>query len=99
MQSALPIIYQAGNTFRTNCTFRNKEDIKVDPETVLIIFSNHKYEVIDSFFLTEKNRKDVGEYFFDYTLPNEESLITYEWRGITQNDISFQRKAIEVRFL
>lgn len=98
----LPNKYQTGNTIRLTCNFEkeeNGEKVKYNPDVVTITFMNYKYEVLQVFTLTETNIKRVGEYFFDYTLPEEPTRIIYKWEGLLDNKVFQKRNTMDVTFI
>jgi hypothetical protein len=94
------ISYQAGNTVYLECTFKDLNGTKVNPDNVKVIFYDYRYVVIDEFLLDENNRSETGVYFFNYVTPNDdEKRIIYEWQGIVNGFPSLKRGSFRTVFI
>jgi hypothetical protein len=95
--------YQTGNTVRLECQFEVEEEDgtrkKVNPDLVTITFMNYKYEVIENVNVPPINTKEVGSWFYDFTLPLVEGRIIYEWKAMLQNQSFTKKHSMYVSFL
>ena len=95
-------VYNTGTSVRLYCNFRrnDKESLQVNPEEVKIVFMNTRYQELESVTLdSETHTTEEGAWFYDYTLPNEEMTIIYEWVAIYQNSENFKRSEINAVFV
>lgn len=90
-------VYQYGNTIRLECIFRDFDDKKIDPNLVKLIIYNSKYEIV--FQTNTVVKKDIGEYFFDYTTENKEQKLFYEWYGEIDGKPSLSRGQFMTKFI
>ena len=91
--------YFTGSTVTLSCTFTDDNGVKVNPDTVIINFLNTRYEEIGSVLLNESHAIETGVYTYDYILPEKEMPMIYEWNGFYQGSHSFQRSAMNVKFV
>ena len=91
--------YFTGSTVHLSCTFESDDGARVNPDSVFITFYNARYEEIQSVHLNESNAIETGVYTYDYILPDKEMPMIYEWNGFYQGSHSFQRKAMNVKFV
>jgi hypothetical protein len=91
--------YQYGNTVRLECEFLDFSGVKVDPQFVKVIIYDAKYNVISTETLGGANKKNVGEYFYDYTTPLKEQKLYYEWYGEIDGKPSLKRGQFITRFV
>ena len=94
-------VYHTGNTIRLYCNFRrnDEEELLVNPEEVKIVFMNRRYQELEVVTLdSATNTTEEGAWFYDYTLPNEEMTIIYDWVAIYQNSENFKREMINTVF-
>lgn len=87
--------FTAGTTVRLKCTFKDFNDEKVDPAIVKLIIYNEKYEKESEH---QPQKKDVGEYFFDYVTDTNPRVINYEWYGEIDGLPSIQRDRFTTNF-
>lgn len=92
-------VYQYGNTVRLECVFFDFQGNKVDPQLVKITIYNQRYENIFNETLGINNRKDTGEYFFDYVTENKEQKLYYEWYGEINGKPSLKRGEFMTKFI
>ena len=92
-------LVQAGNTMRLNCDFRSQDDILVDPHDLYINIYTYKYELIKTIPKEEIERADVGEYHYNFTVPQEETRLVYEWVGNINGELFKKRRTVKVVFL
>ncbi|MFZ7103346.1 MAG: hypothetical protein ACOWWO_11925 [Peptococcaceae bacterium] len=90
--------YQTGNTVRLQCTFKNFDNIAVDPDSVKVVFYNDKYEKFEEFILNSANRISTGNYFFDY-IADEEKNVYYEWYAEIEGTPFLKRSKLSFRFV
>jgi len=88
--------YQYGNTVRFECSFFNFNNIKVDPQKIKLIIYDYKYNIL---FEGVGIKKDVGEYFYDYTTEMKEQKLYYEWYGEIDGKPSLKRGEFMTRFI
>jgi hypothetical protein len=91
--------YQAGTTVRLECVFKDINGDLVNPTTARITFYDYRYNLLQEVTLTESNRKDIGNYFYDYTTSNEEQRIIYEWYGLVYGLPSVKRSSFRTVFV
>lgn len=91
--------YQYGNTVRFECTFYDFNGNKIDPDMVKIVVYNYKYQVLFTEVLGINNKKNVGEYFFDYVTESKEQKLFYEWYGEIDGKPSLKREEFMTRFI
>ncbi|UUV46205.1 hypothetical protein [Bacillus phage vB_BanS-Thrax2] len=92
-------IYQYGDTVRFECVFYNFEGEKIDPQLIKVIIYDQKYKELKSEVLTSVNKKDIGEYFYDYTTPKKEQKLYYEWYGEIDGTPSLRRGSFMTKFI
>ncbi|MDS7057063.1 hypothetical protein NXG04_07175 [Klebsiella pneumoniae] len=92
-------IYQYGDTVRFECVFYNFEGEKIDPQLIKVIIYDQKYKELKSEVLTSANKKDIGEYFYDYTTPKKEQKLYYEWYGEIDGTPSLRRGSFMTKFI
>ena len=91
--------YQYGNTVRIDCSFYDFNNQKIDPDLVKVIVYNTRYEVLLEEIINTNNRKDIGEYFFDYVTENKKQTIYYEWYGEINGKPSLKRGEFTTKFV
>jgi hypothetical protein len=92
--------YQAGNTVYLECTFKDINGIKVNPDNVKVIFYDYRYTVIQEILLDDSNIIETGVYFFNYITPNDdEKRFIYEWQGIVNGFPSLKRGSFRTVFI
>lgn len=93
-------VYQAGNTVRLECTFKDFNGVKVNPDNVKIIFYDYRYVKLEEFLLTLDNQSETGVYFFNYVTPTgNEQRIIYEWQGFLNGFPSLKRGSFRTVFI
>ena len=95
-------VHQVGNTIRLNCVFKrnDEEGLQANPISVEIAFMNQNYEELEVVPLEQETHTlEEGVWFYDYTLPMEETIIIYEWRAMYQNIENIQRSTIHTVFI
>lgn len=91
--------YQYGNTVRFDCVFYDFDGVRIDPEVVKIVVYNSRYEVLLEEMMTTNNKKDTGEYFYDYITESKKQNIFYEWYGEINGKPSLKRGQITTNFI
>jgi hypothetical protein len=91
--------YISGSTIKLKCTFTNFEDNLIDPDVVKFIVYDYKFNKINEYILNSSNKISEGIYFYNFTTPNEESLIYYEFKGEIQGTIAIERGSIRTKFI
>ena len=96
-------VYQTGTSVHLVCTFQHEENgelTKVDPDEVKIKFMNTRYHELEEVELNkEEHTTEVGEWFYNYVVPNEEMTIIYEWQGVYAFGQAFKRSEINAVFI
>ena len=92
-------VYQYGNTVRLECDFFDYTELKIDPQMVKVIIYDAKYNILTSETLGGANRRNIGEYFYDYTTPKKEQKLYYEWYGEIDGKPSLKRGSFITKFL
>jgi hypothetical protein len=93
-------IYQAGNTVRLECTFKDFNGTLVNPETVRVTFYDYRYNVLLQLNLGTNNHLETGVYFYNYTTPSDkENRIIYEWQGVINGVPSLKRGSFRTVFI
>lgn len=92
--------YQAGNTIRLVCTFKDFNGVKINPTNTKISFYNYKYERLQQTTLSITNRLETGVYFYNYITPSTlEQRIIYEWYGEINGLPSIKRGSFRTVFI
>jgi hypothetical protein len=93
-------VYQAGNTVRLECIFKDMDGVKVNPTNVKIIFYDYRYVLIEEFLLGIENQGETGVYYYNYVTPkDDEKRIIYEWQGIINGFPSLKRGSFRTVFI
>ena len=85
----------AGSTTRLWVEFRDLEGELVDPEEVELSVRDHHRRDLET--QPTPQRVSLGRWEADYTLPEHEALIEYEWRGTLGGYPEVARGRLEVR--
>lgn len=89
---------QRGNTARLTAQFNDWDDAPIDPDIVKVIVYDRKWTKLHEQELSVDNRKDVGNYFYDY-VPEEIGRFYIEWQGRIEGQPSLHRSTLIVRDL
>jgi hypothetical protein len=93
-------VYQAGNTVRLECTFKDFNGIIVSPQTVKVIFYDYRYNILQQLNLDTSYQLENGVYFYNYTTPSDkEYRIIYEWQGVINGVSSLKRGSFRTVFI
>lgn len=88
-----------GDTVRFEVKFKTFDGATIDPTDVKLNIYDGEDKAIDSIDLTkETNGQGTGSYYYDYTLPYGDDVITYEFFGMYLGKPVIARKQIEVKF-
>lgn len=90
-------IYQTGNTVRLTCEFFDFNGEAADPPIVKIKLYDRSYDVIEE--ITNIQREESGEYFYDYTTNDKGAKIYYEWYAEIEGTPSLKRSSFTTRFI
>lgn len=91
--------YQYGNTIRFECDFFDFNGQLIDPQLIKITVYSYKYEVLFTEVLGLNNRKNIGEYFYDYTTERKDQKLFYEWYGEIDSKPSLKRGEFMTKFI
>lgn len=91
--------YQYGNTVRFDGSFFDFDGIQVDPDIVKLIVYNSKYEILHESIMGVDNKRNIGEYFYDYVTENKKQTIYYEWYGEINGKPSIKRGQFVTTFI
>lgn len=84
--------YQAGNTVRLQCIFKDFDGNKVDPSNVQVTIYNYRYTILDRVILGGESRLDIGTYQYYYQTDTEDEMkYVYEFRGEINGIVSLKR--------
>ena len=88
-----------GDTIRLSVRFLDVFEEKVDPDEVYLNIYDNSNIAIQSIPLTEDNKVDVGEYFYDYVIPyTVNDFIVYEFSGNHRGRPILSRERISISF-
>lgn len=89
-----------GDTVRLEVEFKDFDGLKVEPTDVTLAIYNEDGVALQSIQLTSDNRTDIGQYFFDYTIPYTVSdFIVYEFSGVHRSRPILARDKVHVDFV
>lgn len=89
-----------GDTIRLEVEFKDFDSVRVEPTDVTLAIYNDDGVALQSIQLTSENRTDVGQYYFDYTIPYSVSdYIIYEFSGVHRNRPILARDRVSVDFV
>lgn len=91
--------YQYGNTIRFEVKFYDFSGMPIDPTKIKVIVYDNKYKQIFTANVNTNNRKNIGEYFYDYTTEMKEQKLYYEWYGEIDGKPSLKRGEFITRFI
>lgn len=92
--------YQSGNRVKLSAKFDNDEGISTDPAIVRLIIYNYKYEIIEQYTMSDANRIDTGQYFYDYvTNSKKNEKVFYEWYGEMDGTPTLRRGSFITKFI
>jgi hypothetical protein len=92
--------YQAGNTIRLLCEFKDFDGLSRNPDMVKVRVYDQTYKVLYETSLSSENNTSVGNYFYDYTIPlDARGKLHYEWYGEMSGSPSLKRDSFKVSFL
>lgn len=74
-----------GDTVRLQVKFRDFNDFAVNPTDIKLTTYDINKNQIDQISINDTNKVDVGVYFYDYVLPEDETEIVFEFKG-THNE-------------
>jgi len=89
----------SGDTVRLVVYFKNLNMQSVDPDSITLTIYNINQEQIEQITLDDSNRKDVGVYFYDYVVPEDNQEIIYEFKGLDNNNPIIIRDSIKIEFV
>lgn len=96
-------IFQLGNTVKLQCIFEkdiNGIPTPFNPDYVNIVITNHLHEELKTVALNPATHtKEIGKWFYYYTLPLEEGRFYYEFNALVGKEVIVQRKAIQTTFV
>jgi hypothetical protein len=91
-------IYQAGNTIRLLCTFKDFNQANVDPDLVKVVIYDQKYNMLQT-ITTNIIKSSVGNYYYDYTIPEDSrQKLYYEFYGMIGGVPSLKRDSFKTIF-
>lgn len=84
--------YQAGNTVKLQCVFKDFAGNNIDPANVQVTVYNYRYTILQRLILGAESRVDLGtyEYYFQTDTEDEMKYI-YEFRGDINGIVSLKR--------
>lgn len=88
--------YFTGNTVRLKATFKDFDGILIDPTIIKVIIYDYKYQKISEYVPIKTG---VGTYILNYTTPQEEQRIIYEWYSEIQGSPSLKRGSFKISFM
>lgn len=89
-----------GDTVRLEVRFQDLYGNRVEPEDVFLNIYDNNNIAIQSIPLTNDNRVDIGEYYYDFVIPyNVNDFIVYEFSGSHRERPILAREKIHVEFV
>jgi hypothetical protein len=101
------IVAYTGDTVRLKVNFKTYDGNAIDPTDVkLKIYkpTTNSYELISTIQLSPANKVGVGEYQYDYVIPEDlinsgVNFLVYEFSGLYNGSTTLARDKIDVRFV
>lgn len=89
-----------GDTVRLEVIFKDFDGMSVEPNDVTLTIYDGDNMAIQSIPLTNENRVNIGEYYYDYVIPyGVEEFIIYEFNGYHKERPILARDKIHVDFV
>lgn len=89
-----------GSTVRLKCEFRTFAGSLADPSSVVLRVYNGLREILEEITLGPENRSGTGEYYYDYTVPdNVVGPLYIEFSGLLEGSPAVGRISLQQRWV
>lgn len=91
--------YLIGDTISLKVSFKDSVGVAIDVDSVDFTIYDQNRDVLETNSLTADDRINVGEYVYNYTIPDGEGPLIVEFKGMKDGSPTVERQQLEREFI
>lgn len=91
------MIFQ-GDTVRLKCHFKSLNGKSVNPDNPTLTLYDDTQKQLEQITLDDTNQLEKGVFFYDYTVPDDEQEVIFEFRGEHNQNPIVVRDSLHINF-
>lgn len=88
----------SGDTVRLVVNFKTFNGQAINPTDVTLTIYDNTEKQIEQFILNDTNQEDVGVFFYDYIVPNDQQEMIFEFKGVYEGKPIVVRGTLKIKF-